>query len=110
MDSGSDGKGFAKTGNRSMSDYGMRAGFAITRLVPGPHRDKILARIFGCSDRMVRYLRAGQHWTTDRLSLASAKIQGFDEAISTPNLHHRLDEIQQEINEIRYNLRGESGE
>jgi len=106
MGSGPEGKDIAQKGNGTMSDYGIRAAVIIDRLVPGPHRDKTLARIFGCSLRMVKYLRSGRHWTIDRLNQASAKIVGFDEALSTPNLHLRLDEIEREINEIRDNIAG----
>ena len=67
------GKSFAQEGKMTF-DFGLRAGSALDRLVPGPHRDKSIARLFGISVRMAKYLRAGEHWTADRLSQASAVL------------------------------------
>lgn len=73
MASDQKGKDFAQKCNGSMSaDYGIRAARAVTLLVPSRHRDKMLQRAFDCSLRMAKYLAAGQHWTLDRLSQASA--------------------------------------
>jgi len=103
-----EGNNFAQKGNRKMtSDYGQRAALAVNRLVPGPHRDKAIARKLGCSVRFAKYLRAGQHWTIDWLNRASSTIQGFDAYLASPDFHNRLDEIERELVEIRSNLRGE---
>lgn len=83
-----------------MGDYGVRAADAINHLVPGPNRDKAVARIFRCSVRMARYLRSGQFWSIDRLNQASAKVPGFDEHIANPHLA-RYERIMQEIEDIR---------
>ena len=86
MASGEEGKDLAQKGNgRMTADYGQRAGIALDRLVAGPHRDKTVARLFGVSVRMAKYLRAGQHWTADRLTQASAMLgAAFDAALYTP--------------------------
>lgn len=68
-----------------VSDYGARAAAALNDLLPGQHRDKRVARKFGVSLRTAKYLRAGQHWTTERLSQASALLgKAFDAAIYRP--------------------------
>jgi len=75
-----EGKGIAPV---TTSDYGMRAAMALNHALPGEHRDKLVARMFGCSVRMAKYLRAGQYWTIDRLNQASAVIGDvFDIALS----------------------------
>lgn len=107
MASDEGGKHLAKDGNRTMSDYGARAGLALDRLVPGPNRDKAVERIFNCSPRMARYLRKGLFWTTDRLTQASRAIENFDAYIATPNLQQRLDALEAEIAELRELTRGE---
>jgi hypothetical protein len=53
------------------SVFGKRAGLALDALIPEKNRDKVIARMFGVTTRMARYLRAGQCWTVERLSLAS---------------------------------------
>lgn len=103
------GKDISKSGNMS-ADYGVRAGVALDRLVPGPHRDKRIARMFGVSPRMARHLRCGQHWTIDRLSQASAMIQGFDSFIASPEqLHARIEELRQQIDDLAAVIRGKNG-
>jgi hypothetical protein len=63
----------------------VRAGAALDRLYPGPHRDKLIARDFGVSVRMAQYLRTGQHWTIDHLAQASALLgAAFDRALYSP--------------------------
>jgi hypothetical protein len=90
-------------------DFAQRAALALNSLVPGPHRDKSIARIFDCSVRLAQYLRAGQHWTIDRLNIASQRIIGFDAYLASPDFHTRLDQIARELDEIRSNLRGGDG-
>lgn len=63
----------------------MRAAGAVNHLLPGRNRDKLLARMFGCSVRTAQYLRAGQFWTVERLSQASRVLGvAFDRALYTP--------------------------
>jgi hypothetical protein len=102
------GKNFADQGKPKMTaDYGARAGMALDRLVPGPHRDKAVARLLGVSVRMAKYLRAGQHWTTDRLSQAGAVIEGFDAFIGSPEqILARIGELERELQAIRETLGG----
>lgn len=101
------GKNPSNRGSGHMpSDYGQRAALAINDLVPGPNRDKALARIFRCTDRMVRYLRNGRYWSIDRLNQASAAIKGFDAYIASP-LHARFSALEQELGELREMLGGE---
>jgi len=83
---------------------------ALERCIPGPNRDKAIARLFGVSDRMARYLRCGQHWTVERLTQASTALQGFDQYISTPNIHHRLDAMEAELTELRQHLKASGGD
>lgn len=67
------------------ADYGQRAAMALDALIPAPHRDKTIARLFGISPRMAKYLRRGQFWTTDRLTQASAALgAAFDAALYSP--------------------------
>lgn len=95
-----------------MSDYGIRAADALNQLLPGEHRDKTVARLFDCSVRMAKYLRAGQHWTAERLSQASSLFGSmFDEMlVSGPELHRRMDALETEIAELRRSIKnGEPG-
>jgi hypothetical protein len=91
-------------GGQMTADYGQRAALALDRCVTGPNRDKTVARLFGVSVRMARYLRCGQHWTADRLSQASAALSTFDQYISAPNLHQRLDALEAELGDLRRHL------
>lgn len=87
---------------KPMSDYGMRAASAVNLILPGRNRDKLLARMFGCSVRTAQYLRAGQFWTVDRLSQASRMLGvAFDRALYAPvsSAQHALemDEIAERL-------------
>jgi len=57
--------------------HGMRP-FALDLLIAERiaerNRDKAVARMFGVSLRMAKYLREGKHWTVDRLQMASALL------------------------------------
>lgn len=104
------GKIVANRGKRSVTaDYGQRAALALERCIPGPNRDKAIARLFNVSDRMARYLRCGQYWTAERLSQASAAIKQFDSYISAPNIHARLDEMEAELTALREQLKSNGG-
>jgi len=92
------------------ADYGIRAATALNLLLPGQHRAKAIQRLFDVSERTAKYLLAGRHWTIDRLSQASRAIQGFDEFISTPNIHHRLDAMEAELTELRQHLKASGGD
>lgn len=90
----------------SMSaDYGQRAALALDRCIPGPHRDKTVARLFGVSVRMAQYLRRGQHWTADRLTQASEAFKQFDNYIASPNIAARLDEMEAELRALRQDIK-----
>ena len=67
------------------ADYGVRAAVALDRVLPGPHRDKTVARLFNVSVRTAQYLRGGKYWTIARLSQASALLGvAFDAALCSP--------------------------
>lgn len=70
------------------ADYGQRAASALDLLLPAPHRDKTIARLFGVSVRMAKYLRAGRHWTLARLGQASAMLGDAFDAALTPSAQH----------------------
>jgi ubiquinone biosynthesis protein UbiJ len=82
-----EGKDVAQKGNQTMAgDYGQRAATALDLLITGPHRDKTVARLFGVSVRMAKYLRAGQYWTSERLTQASGVLgAAFDAALISPS-------------------------
>lgn len=85
MASGRKGNCGATKLHRMTSDYGMRAAIALNDLLPSQHRDKTVQRLFNVSLRTAKYLRAGRHWTTDRLSQASAALgAAFDAALYSP--------------------------
>lgn len=96
MGSGEERKEVRNNLARPMSDYGLRAAQALDTLVPGPHRDKAVARLFRCSVRMAQYLRRGEYWTADRLSQASRTLgAAFDVLLYDP------DAMAAEIAELR---------
>jgi hypothetical protein len=99
------GNGSATRLHRMSADYGIRAATALNLLLPGQHRAKALQRMFDVSERTAKYLLAGQHWTTARLSQAGKAIEGFDELISTPNLHARMDAMETQIAELQRQVR-----
>lgn len=104
------GSAASQKGNHKMTaDYGQRAAIALDRCIPGPHRDKEVARLFGCSVRFAKYLRRGQHWTADRLTQASRALKSFDEYLASPNLHRRLDALEAEIAELRKDIQDREG-
>lgn len=105
-----------RTGNRSAkvlhrmsADYGVRAATALNLLLPGQHRAKAIQRIFDVSERTAKYLLAGRHWTVERLTQASKAVQGFDEFISTPNIHRRIETVEAQITELREHLKAAGG-
>jgi hypothetical protein len=102
--------------------FARNAGAALELLVNGPHRDKLIARMFGVSIRMAQYLRAGKCWTVDRLSTASAVLgEEFDRLLmqrilppSTEKIHERIDRLERtiarELAELKNDIRGKSDE
>lgn len=91
MASNEEGKEIAPECKGPMTaDYGIRAARAVNELVPRPHRDKALQRMFDCSLRMAKYLSAGQFWTIDRLNQASAILGApFDAALMGADAEQR---------------------
>ena len=74
--------------------YERRAADAIRHLIRGPHADKLTARAFDCSVRMAQNLRAGKHWTIQRLTQASSILgTPFDTALLSDERH--LSEMQE---------------
>lgn len=61
-------------------------GQALDTLFPGANRDKRIARAFGITPRFAQHLRAGNHWTLQRV-LQAAEIFGdaWDAALSKPD-------------------------
>ncbi len=92
--------------------FAVTAGNALDVLTAGPHQDKRIARLFGVTPRMARYLRAGKHWTIERLALASALL-GHDFNLhliarfvpeplrSDKALDVRLSEVERQLAELR---------
>ena len=101
-----DGKELAVNGNEQPTHYGLRAGYALERCVPGPNRNKKIETIFNCSPRMARYLRAGLYWSIERLNIASTKIKKFDAYLASPDFQTRFDELERELAELREDIRG----
>jgi hypothetical protein len=112
------GNVFAYQGN----DFAQNAGYALDLLVgeriAAQNRDKAVARMFGISLRMAKYLREGKHWTVGRLMTASALLgRDFDVLVIVPlrcgidpeEIHDRIDavgtQIEQEIEELRGEVR-----
>lgn len=86
---------------RMTADYGQRAALALDRCIPGPNRDKAVARLFGVSVRFAQYLRRGQHWTAERLTQASNALAEFDEYISAPNIRAQITRLEADIAEVK---------
>lgn len=109
MASEPEGKTLANQGKPPVSaDYGQRAAFALNQCVRGPNADKQVAIAFKITTRMAKYLRKGLFWTTDRLNQASAAYKNFDAYLASPvQIHARLDELEQELADLRSMLRGE---
>lgn len=90
----------------SDNEFAKRAALALNFLVSGPHRDKRIARIFGCSTRMARYLCDGRHWSLGRLNQASQKLPEFETYLANP-LAAKADALTKELDRILSELRGE---
>jgi hypothetical protein len=103
--------------------FALNAGRAVNLLVSGPNRDKTIARMFGVSVRMAKYLRTGRCWTVERLQTASALLgREFDDLLvplrcavepilppPTEEIHRRLDALERELADFRSHLRGTDG-
>jgi uncharacterized protein (UPF0335 family) len=70
-----EGNKHAFEGNR----FALHAAAAVNQIISGQHADKRTARLLGCSLRTAKYLRAGKHWTAERLARASIALRQFDE-------------------------------
>lgn len=91
------------------ADYAQRAATALNLLIPGPHRDKLIARKFGISPSTAKLLRRGKRWTAERLSQASSVLgDAFDVALSKPatNWQHNLEmqEIETRLARLEENV------
>lgn len=51
------------------------------------------------------YLRSGLCWSVKRFDIASKALRGFDAYLASPDFTARLDFLEQEIAELRSNLR-----
>jgi hypothetical protein len=103
------------------NDFAQRAGSALDELVPGPNRDKLVARMFRCSERLAQYLLAGKCWTVKRLSIASAMLgQDFDHLLlgagrparqppSSDELMQRFDHLEEQVQELLTEIRRGQG-
>jgi hypothetical protein len=103
------------------SDFAQRAGRALDELVPGPNRDKLVARMFRCSERLAQYLLAGKCWTVQRLSMASAMLgEDFDHLLlgagrparqppSRDELMQRFDLLEKQVQELLTEVRQGQG-
>ena len=89
------------------SDYGIRAARALDLAVPGPNRDKLIARAMNVSLRTAQHLRSGQRWTTERLNQASRAFTNFDAFLACPDqLYAYLDDMEQKLADFRALLGG----
>lgn len=98
-------------GLRNMSQIGARAAVALDLCVPGPNRDKRVARLFRCSVRLAQYLRKGQCWTAARLSQASGVLGAdFDIALAGIDIGAEIAQLRARLNELEGRIRGNGGE
>ena len=87
------------------ADYGQRAAIALDLLVPGPHRDKAVARMFGVSVRTAKYLRTGKRWTVDRMTQARERLgEAFDTALTGAQMRAETENIEQRIARLEAKL------
>ncbi len=109
------GKG-VQDGLPPMSDCGVRAAAALNKMLPGPHADKRVARLFNVSLRMAKYLRAGRYWTAARLSQANEVLgDKFAQLLAPPTaaqLHQQMDVLEAELADLHKQLltRGDEDE
>jgi hypothetical protein len=102
------------------NDFAGNAGYALDLLVGerigARYRDKAVARMFGVSLRMAKYLREGKSWTPKRLRMASALLgRDFDVLVIMPlrggiepeEIHDRIDAVENRIEREIEQLRSE---
>jgi hypothetical protein len=116
MPSDIEGKDFAYAGNDFAGNAGFALDFLVAQRIAEQHRDKAVARMFGVSLRMAKYLRQGKHWTVDRLRMASALLgRDFDVLVIVPlssgiepeEIHDRIDAVENQIEREIEQLRSE---
>ena len=116
MPSDIEGKDFAYAGNDFAGNAGFALDFLVAQRIAERHRDKAIARMFGVSLRMGKYLREGKHWTVDRLMMASALLgRDFDVLVIAPlrcgiapeEIHDRIDVVEKQIEQELDILRSE---
>jgi hypothetical protein len=110
------GNAFAYRGNDFAGNAGFALDFLVAQRIAEQNRDKAVARMFGVSLRMAKYLREGKHWTVNRLSTASALLgRDFDVLVIVPlrcgiapeEIHDRIDEVKNQIEDEIVLLRSE---
>ena len=82
MTSDMKGSVFAFQGN----DFARNAAFALDLLIAERiaerNRDKAVARMFGVSLRMAKYLREGKHWTWESTPMQLVKAEPADDQMA----------------------------
>jgi hypothetical protein len=110
------GNSFAYQGNDFAGNAGLALDFLVGQRIAERNRDKAVARMFGVSLRMAKYLREGKHWSVPRLTMASALLgRDFDVLVIVPlrlaidpdELHDRIDGVGNQIDQEIAVLRGE---
>jgi hypothetical protein len=77
---------------------GIKYGQALDRLFPGRDRDKRIAQMFGISARMANHLRAGNHWTLDRLAQATELLgDAWEAALRQPDSEYKYNLEKQDL-------------
>ena len=116
MSSDIKGNVLAYEGNDFAGNAGFALDFLVAQRIAEQNRDKAVARMFGISLRMAKYLREGKHWTVERLTIASSLLgRDFDVLVIVPmrygiepeTIHDRIDEVENQIEQELEVLRGE---
>lgn len=116
MSSDLKGNVIAFRGNDFAGNAGFALDFLIAQRIAERNRDKAVARMFGVSLRMAKYLREGKCWTVDRLTMASALLgRDFDVLVIVPlriaiepdEIHDRIDAFENRIEQEITMMRGE---
>lgn len=92
--------------------YGERAAHALDLIFPGRHKNKRVARAFGISVRLAKYLRAGKRWHSERLAQAvelfgdaweaamSRRDSDFSYELEKQDFERRLAKLEQYLGEM----------